>query len=110
MSGVKSSLSRASQSEEEFLAYCLSTGLEPSVDRSCVQPLIFHSQDNLPYTFKRLSESGVLSAPVIDNFRQLEGFISLLDISLFVAERHWANSDNDWAKFMNVILCLQFFS
>jgi CBS domain-containing protein len=83
-----------------FLDYLIGTDLEPSEHRPCITPIITCQEtDSLSWVFRRLSNNGVLSCPVLSG-TTYQGFISMFDIVDFVTNMNWGSTGEQWTHFL----------
>lgn len=97
---VKSTLRTTPQARDNrFMDYLLGTTLEPELHQPCLKPLLtVQTTDSLPYVFRRLSNEGILSAPVLEG-TWFRGFITLFDITNYVTNMYWGNDGEEWQTF-----------
>jgi CBS domain-containing protein len=100
MSDIKSTL-RTPTSSNAFLNYLLTTDLKPNLHRPCLNAVVsFQQTDSVSYVFKRLSDDGILSAPVMDGNRYV-GFITLFDIMCYITNMYWGVTGEEWTTFFD---------
>jgi len=62
----------------------LGTTLEPELHQPCLKPLLtVQTTDSLPYVFRRLSNEGILSAPVLEGTWYIYTYIYTLNWNFF---------------------------
>jgi len=87
------------QKLDRLLDYLLTTKMHPEDHIPCFRKILScQEQDSVPHVFRRLSDEGFTSCPVLRGDKFV-GFVSLLDLVKFTCNMFWGCSKEDWVDF-----------